>query len=127
MDIDMTRFALGLGITLLILTACGEKPVETKEDLQKAMEASKNAIVTPNTPPAVTMMLDTAVTAIKNDDQIAAVGALQALRQSQDLNIDQRGAVQDMMAKAQSELAYRAARGDQQAIAALKMLQINPR
>jgi hypothetical protein len=125
MDIDMR--GTGLAAVLLLLVACGEKRVETPEDLQKSFEATKNAIVNSNTPPEVKAMVDLAANALKNNDEVAAVGALQALRETPNLTVDQRGAVQDMMAKAQGELAQRAARGDQQAIAALKMLRMNPR
>jgi hypothetical protein len=110
----------------VLLAACGTKKVETAEDLQKTFEA-KAAGASQGATPEVSAMLNSAVTAIKADDQVAAVAALQTLRSTPDLSIDQRGAVQDMMAKAQGRLAQRAAEGDQQAIAALRMLQMNPR
>src|SRR4051794_27183821 len=108
MDINILK--VGLVLALVLLAACGEKRVETPEDLQKSFEATKNSIVNSNTPPEVKVMVDAAANALKNNDQVAAVGALQVLRQTPNLTVDQRGAVQDMMAKAQGELAQRAAR-----------------
>ncbi|MGZ5529836.1 MAG: hypothetical protein ACXWJB_14255 [Limisphaerales bacterium] len=112
-----------LGISLLI--GCGRKEAKSPDDLKQAFESPKDSALA-TAKPEVKMWVDQAVTALKADDQASAAMSLKSLRGSGQLSAEQAMAVQDMMAKTQQALVERAARGDQQAIAALNMLTMNP-
>lgn len=112
---------------LACVTACGHKKVETAEDLQAAFQTSANNPALTQVKPEVKVWADQAVAAIKADDQATAVVSLRSLRSSGQLTVDQASAVEDMMIKARGALVQRAERGDQQAVAALQMLNMNPR
>jgi hypothetical protein len=114
-------------LAVVFIGACARKQAKTAEDLQQAFQnptAAGGALSAVK--PEVKVWVDQAVTALKADDQVTAVMSLRSLRSNGDLTSDQSLVVGDMMARAQGILAERAARGDQQAIAALNMLMANP-
>jgi len=115
------------GAAVAALVACGEKPATSGQDLEKVFADKKAAAAASPAQEHLQGMVNQAATALKNNDDIAAVAALQNLRQSPELSVDQYTTVQDLMAKAQKQLVDRAARGDAQAIAALEMMKMNPR
>jgi hypothetical protein len=114
-------------LAVIFVAACGRKQAKTAEDLQQAFQnPAGGGGPLSGAKPEVKAWVDQAVTALKADDQVTAVMSLRSLRSSPELTADQSLAVGDMMAKAQAVLAERAAKGDQQAIAALNMLMANP-
>lgn len=68
-----------------------------------------------------------AAAAMRKDDVAEAIVALQTLRRARNLSPDQLTAVQDQMAALQSDLANRAASGDQRAKQALQLMQQSTR
>lgn len=115
-------------IGLILLAGCGRKEASKPEDLKAAFEkpAAAGAPLSA-APPEIKVWVDQAVTAMKNDDQTTAVMSLRSLRSSGQLTYEQSMAVEDMMIKARGALVDRANRGDQQAIAALQLLNQNMR
>lgn len=107
----------------LLLAGCGEKKVETPQELQEAFKAQ--AVATPTN--EVQVLVNSAVTALEKKDSAAAVMTLETLRNTPNLTVDQYMAVQDMIAKAQRDLAARAAAGDPQAKAAMEALKYKHR
>lgn len=123
----MKTKTIAMLIILAVFTGCGRKQAKTAEDLQQAFEKNTgNGGALSAAKPEVKVLVDQAVTAIKADDQATAVVSLRSLRSSGQLTVDQAAAVEDMMIKARGSLVERANRGDQQAIAALQMLNMNP-
>jgi hypothetical protein len=115
----ISAFALAL-----LLVACGQKQAQSSKD--EVVDAKAPAAAQ-GQPSEVNFLFTQAAESLKKKDEVAAIASLQSLRATPNLTVDQFTAVQDMMAKAQVRLAQRAAAGDQQAQAALKMLQMNPR
>ncbi len=112
--------------SVLLLTACGRKEAVTPEDFQAAFKKTDAESLKAATP-EVKGLVDQAVTAMQKDDQMTAMVSLRSLRTTGQMTPEQALAVEDMMIKAQNVLHERAAKGDQQAIAALEALKMNMR
>ena len=122
------RFALSTFLCLTLLSGCSRKQVETPEDLKAAFDKpAGGGVALKSAPPEIQAMVGQAVTAIEKKDEVTAVMALRDLRASPQLSDAQVMAVEDMMKKAYENLAARADRGDQQAIAQLQILRMNRR
>ena len=106
-------------LLLLILTALAGCSSDSAPELQDAFAEA---------PPSQTKTLATeAMAAFEQKDYPKAVVNLQSLRSDPTLSVDQTLAVQEMMARVQTELAIRAEQGDPQAQQTLRMLQTLPR
>lgn len=114
-------------VCAMALSGCGEKTVETPEELQEVFAAPPASGATNAQTEQVQMLVGQAVTALQKKDEVSAVVALQTLRDTPDLSVDQYMAVQEMMSKAQQSIATRAAAGDPAAIAALEALKYKHR
>jgi hypothetical protein len=111
------KFGLKILVSLLLcLTGCGSKDQTPTVDA-----AFKDAA------PEQKKMVDEATAAFEKKDYETAVANLQAVRSDPNLTGDQMTAIQDRMAKYQTDLANRAEAGDKQAEATLRMLQAMPR
>jgi hypothetical protein len=113
-------------IALVLFAGCGEKKVETPEQLKEVFE-KKTSESPQGQPPEIQAMVNQAAESLKKKDEAAAVATLQAVRSAPNLSVDQALAVQDMMVQAQKRLAERAAAGDPQAQAAMEMLKYKHR
>jgi len=123
----MKYFSVIASICAILLTGCARKKVETAKDLQEVFEKPGGGVLLKTAPPEVQSMVGQAVTAMEKHDEMTAVMALRDLRASPQLNDAQVLAVEDLMKKAYENLAARADHGDQQAIATIQMLRMNPR
>ena len=122
----MKKF-LAIGVGAALLAGCGEKTVETPEQLQEVFAAPPPSGVTNAQAEQVNMLVGQAVTALQKKDEVSAVVALQTLRDTPDLTVDQYMAVQEMMSNAQQSIAARAAAGDPAALAAMEALKYKHR
>lgn len=113
----MRVLRIALPVFSLILAACSKQ----SEPAQMKTAFKGDA------PPAARAMADEAVAAFERKEYPKAVGNLQTLRTESGLSGDQLTAVQDMMARVQSELAARAEQGDKDAQETLRFLQMMPR
>jgi hypothetical protein len=115
-------------LTAGILAGCGEKQVSSPQELKEAFAKPAALADGKTTSPEVKNLVDQAVNALQKKDEVTAVMSLETLRSNpSQLTADQLVAVQDMMAKAQSRLAERAAAGDPQARAALEAMKFKHR
>jgi hypothetical protein len=119
----MKRLVSCLSMVFLVACSGGKKGQTTEAATETPATASTTGA---SAAPEVDFMIKTADMALKQKNEIEAVATLQTLRAEPTLNVDQKLAVQEMMARAQANLAARAAAGDQQAQAALRMMQMNP-
>lgn len=111
---------------VLCVAACSRKVASSPDDLQAAFKKTDAESLKAATP-EVQGLVDQTVAALQKDDQMTAVISLRSLRASGDITTEQTLAVENMMIKAQKVLYERAAKGDQQAIAALEALKMNVR
>lgn len=104
--------------------AVAEEPAETAE------ETTTESVVIPvdaDGEVRVQEVAARAATAIRKDDVTEAMVMLQTLRRARNLSPDQLTTVQDQMAALQSDLANRAAEGDQRAQQALNLIRQSTR
>jgi hypothetical protein len=120
------RFRSILALVAVLFAACGEKKVQTPEELKEAFE-KKSPEAPQGQPPEIQTMVSQAADMLKKKDDAAAVATLQTLQSAPNLSVDQALAVQDMIVEAQKRLVERAAAGDPQAKAALEMLKYKHR
>jgi hypothetical protein len=115
-----------IGLASILVAGCGRKQAQTAEELQAAFQTPANNAALSQAKPEVKAWVDQAVTAMKNDDQATAVMSLRSLRSSGQLTVEQSHVVEGLMNKARGDLIARAMKGDQQAAAAVQMLNQNP-